>query len=131
MTRYSLADLAEASGVPPRTIRFYQASGLLSKPRREGRAAVYGDAHLERLELIADLRARGLKLEAIRDMVDAGSVGKAPVVALLGPDAASERWLTETPCEARRPPKFQRFIAPAKPLPIEIPATSTRCPGTK
>ena len=95
MTRYSLADLAEASGVPPRTIRFYQASGLVSKPRREGRAAVYGDAHLERLELIADLRARGLKLEAIRDMVDAGSVGKAPVVALLGPDAASERWLTE------------------------------------
>lgn len=95
MTRYSLAELSEAAGVPPRTIRFYQASGLLPKPRREGRAAVYNDDHRQRLDLIADLRERGLKLDAIRDMVDAGSLGKAPVVALLGPDAASERWLTE------------------------------------
>lgn len=95
MTRYSLDELAAAAGVPPRTIRFYQASGLLPKPRREGRAAVYNDEHRQRLDLVADLRARGLKLDAIRDMVDAGSLGKAPVVALLGPDAASERWLTE------------------------------------
>jgi DNA-binding transcriptional MerR regulator len=96
VARYSLDELSSYAHVPPRTIRFYQASGLLPKPRREGRAAVYNDEHRQRLELIADLRARGLKLEAIRDMVDAGSLGKAPVVALLGPDAASERWLTES-----------------------------------
>ena len=36
-----------------------------------------------------------------------------------------ERWLIDTPCEARRPPKLCRFIAPAKPLPIEVPAMST------
>jgi DNA-binding transcriptional MerR regulator len=95
VTRYSLDDLAAYAALPPRTIRFYQASGLLPKPRREGRAAVYSDEHRTRLDLIGDLRARGLKLDAIRDMVDAGSLGKAPVVALLGPDAASERWLTE------------------------------------
>lgn len=95
MTRYSLDELAEHVALPPRTIRFYQASGLLPKPRREGRTAVYGDEHRARLQLISDLRARGLKLDAIRDMVDAGSLGKAPVVALLGPDAASERWLVE------------------------------------
>ncbi|MGA7688934.1 MAG: MerR family transcriptional regulator [Jiangellales bacterium] len=96
MTRYSLDELAEHAALPPRTIRFYQASGLLPKPRREGRAAVYDDEHRTRLELIGDLRARGLRLDAIRDMVDAGSLGKAPVVALLGPDAASERWLVES-----------------------------------
>ena len=95
MAHYSLDELAESAGVPARTIRFYQASGLLPKPRRQGRSAVYNDDHRQRLDLIADLRARGLKLDAIRDMVDAGSLGKAPVVALLGPDAASERWLTE------------------------------------
>jgi len=95
VAHYSLDELAESAGVPARTIRFYQASGLLPKPRREGRSAVYNDDHRQRLDLIADLRARGLKLDAIRDMVDAGSLGKAPVVALLGPDAASERWLTE------------------------------------
>lgn len=96
VARYSLDELSASSGVPPRTIRFYQASNLLPKPRREGRSAVYNDDHRQRLDLIADLRARGLKLDAIRDMVDAGSLGKAPVVALLGPDAASERWLTES-----------------------------------
>jgi DNA-binding transcriptional MerR regulator len=95
VTIYSLDEIAGVAGVPPRTIRFYQASGLLPKPRRQGRSAVYDDDHRQRLELISDLRSRGLKLDAIRDMVDAGSLGKAPVVALLGPDAASERWLTE------------------------------------
>ena len=39
------------------------------------------------------------------------------------------RWLTDTPCEARRPPKLCRFIAPWKPLPIEAPATSTNWPA--
>ena len=43
-----------------------------------------------------------------------------------------EPWLrceTDTPCEARRPPKLCRFIAPAKPLPIETPETSTILAG--
>jgi hypothetical protein len=32
---------------------------------------------------------------------------------------------------ARKPPKFQRFMPPAKPLPIEVPVTSTNWPTTK
>ena len=43
----------------------------------------------------------------------------------------SERCEIDTPCEARRPPKFQRFMPPANPLPVETPVTSTNCPGTK
>ena len=42
-----------------------------------------------------------------------------------------ERCETDTPCVARRPPKFQRFMPPAKPLPIEVPVTSTNWPTTK
>jgi DNA-binding transcriptional MerR regulator len=61
--------LAERSGVTPRTIRYYQSEGVLPRPRKEGRDARYTTAHLERLELIADLQARGLKLEAIKDLV--------------------------------------------------------------
>ena len=41
------------------------------------------------------------------------------------------RWVTELPWLARWPRKFQRFIEPAKPLPIEVPVTSTNWPGTK
>jgi hypothetical protein len=39
------------------------------------------------------------------------------------------RWLIDTPWLARRPPKLCRFIAPAKPLPIEVPAMSTYWPA--
>ena len=45
-----------------------------------------------------------------------------------------EPWLrceTDTPWLARKPPKLWRFIAPAKPLPIDTPDTSTNWPGTK
>ena len=42
-----------------------------------------------------------------------------------------ERCETDTPWVARRPPKFQRFMPPAKPLPIEVPVTSTNWPTTK
>jgi hypothetical protein len=42
-----------------------------------------------------------------------------------------ERCETDTPCVARRPPKFQRFMPPAKPLPIVVPVTSTNWPTTK
>ena len=41
------------------------------------------------------------------------------------------RWLTELPCVARPPLKFQRFMTPAKPLPIDVPVTSTNWPTTK
>ena len=36
-----------------------------------------------------------------------------------------------TPCDARWPPKFQRFMGPWKPLPLVTPWTSTFCPSTK
>src|SRR6185503_2136215 len=39
-----------------------------------------------------------------------------------------ERWDTETPWLASRPPKFQRFITPAKPLPWVRPEMSTFWP---
>src|SRR5215510_7210964 len=42
-----------------------------------------------------------------------------------------ERCEIETPWLARSPARFQRFIGPAQPLPVEVPVTSTNCPTTK
>src|SRR6201987_1866747 len=42
-----------------------------------------------------------------------------------------ERCEIDTPWVARRPPKFQRFMPPANPLPTEVPVTSTNWPTTK
>ncbi len=64
-----LEQLAARSGVSARTIRYYQSEGVLPRPRKEGRDARYSAAHVERLELISELQARGLKLEAIKELV--------------------------------------------------------------
>jgi DNA-binding transcriptional MerR regulator len=63
--RISLTELAEESGVPARTIRFYIARGLLPGPLQAGRGASYGDAHRKRLEEIKKLQAKGLTLHEI------------------------------------------------------------------
>ncbi len=65
----SLDEVADRSGVSARTIRYYQSEGVLAAPRREGRDARYNPGHLERLELIAELQERGLKLEAIKSLL--------------------------------------------------------------
>ena len=64
-----LDELAERSGVSSRTIRYYQSEGVLPRPRKDGRDARYTTAHVERLGLIAELQERGLKLEAIKELV--------------------------------------------------------------
>lgn len=84
----SLDELAERSGVSARTIRYYQSEGVLAAPRREGREARYNPGHLERLELIAELQERGLKLEAIQSLLSRAGKQRSSVTEWLGIDAA-------------------------------------------
>ncbi|WP_245545835.1 MerR family transcriptional regulator [Nocardia higoensis] len=78
MSRYSRSQLADLSGVPARTIRYYHSLGVLPRPARAGKEVVYGDEHLTRLGEIADMQARGLRLGAIREVFDAQSQQGAP-----------------------------------------------------
>jgi DNA-binding transcriptional MerR regulator len=66
----TLDELAEISGVPARTIRFYRQSGLIDAPERVGRQAYYSGEHLARLRVVAGLRAKGLALDAIASVLD-------------------------------------------------------------
>ena len=94
---YSLQELVERSELPARTIRWYQSEGLLPKPGKHGRDAVYSDEHLERLALIADLRDRGLTLVAIRDLVKRESPTRT-VAEWLGVDATlTAPWSDDRP----------------------------------
>jgi DNA-binding transcriptional MerR regulator len=61
----TLAELAEASDLPARTIRFYIARGLLNGPVKSGREAEYTGAHLERIDRIKKLQAQGRTLAEI------------------------------------------------------------------
>jgi len=66
---FTIDELAAKTGVPSRTIRFYQAKGVLSAPRRDGRVAYYDQTHVDRLEVVGKLQDKGLHLRAIRDVV--------------------------------------------------------------
>jgi DNA-binding transcriptional MerR regulator len=86
----SLEELAGATGIPARTIRYYQAQKLLQKPnrdRKDARVARYTDEHVERLRLVAELRDRGLKLPAIRGLLEEGD-SPTRVADWLGLDAS-------------------------------------------
>ncbi|HBX77209.1 MAG TPA: hypothetical protein DEG43_06165 [Acidimicrobiaceae bacterium] len=68
----TLDELAAETGVPQRTIRFYQAERLIPKPGRDrvdARIARYDTDHIDRLRLVADLQDRGLKIPAIRELL--------------------------------------------------------------
>jgi DNA-binding transcriptional MerR regulator len=66
-TELSLAELAEASGLQPRTIRSWVAQGLIAGPLSRGPHARYPSDTLERLLAIRAMRERlGMPLSAVR-----------------------------------------------------------------
>jgi DNA-binding transcriptional MerR regulator len=94
---FGLQELVERSGLPARTIRWYQSEGLLPKPGKRGRDAVYTQEHCDRLDLIAELRDRGLTLNAIRDLVTHDRPGQT-IAEWLGVDATlSAPWSDDRP----------------------------------
>jgi DNA-binding transcriptional MerR regulator len=67
----SSGDLARATGNTVRAIRFYETEGLLEPADvSEGGHRRYGEEHLERLQLITDLREIGLSLGEIRSILE-------------------------------------------------------------
>jgi hypothetical protein len=77
---YSLEGLASLSGFPQRRIRSWIAEGLLPAPRARGRAAFYGDEHLDRLLFIRRIQEKlggsrvphGLVREAFHSLEGSG-----------------------------------------------------------
>ncbi len=94
---YRMAELAQAAGVTVRTLRFYRERKLLPPPRREGRIAWYGEAHLARLRTIGALLERGHTLGGIAELIAAWENGR-DVGELLGLESAiTAPWSQETP----------------------------------
>jgi DNA-binding transcriptional MerR regulator len=70
----NLAELAERSGVPARTIRFYIARGVVPGPAGAGRAAHYTEEHLAHLRRVKQLQAQGRMLVEIAREVEPAKV---------------------------------------------------------
>jgi DNA-binding transcriptional MerR regulator len=71
VTMHTIDELAHISGMPSRTIRFYNTQGMLPPPMMRGRVAYYGEEHLLVLHIIKELKERqNLPLETIKQMLD-------------------------------------------------------------
>ncbi|HEY0752359.1 MAG TPA: MerR family transcriptional regulator [Ktedonobacteraceae bacterium] len=68
---HNIDELAYLSGVPSRTIRFYNTQGLLPPPVMRGRVAFYDQEHLLVLRIIKDLKEQQhLSLEIIKQLLE-------------------------------------------------------------
>ena len=80
---WSLTELAEETGLSPRTIRYYISRGLLDGPLVAGRGAVYAAGHLAKLRMIQEFQSQGAMLAEIGRML----AGEPPKVALPSPES--------------------------------------------
>jgi DNA-binding transcriptional MerR regulator len=95
---YTVDELAFATGVPSRTIRFYQFKGVLPRPARRGRVALYDDRHIERLRLVGELQDRGLSLRAVRHLLREDSQDARLLSGCLGVGESLEKpWSDDRP----------------------------------
>ena len=94
---YRVDELAAAADVSVDTVRFYQSKRLLPPPRREGRVAWYSDDHLDRLDRIRRLQARGLTLSVIRRLLsgELDTADEALATALAEPPTSASFTLAE------------------------------------
>lgn len=69
MTVLRISQLAEHSGVPATTLRFYETQGLLPADRTPSGYRVYGDEAVARLEFIGAAKQLGLSLEEIGELL--------------------------------------------------------------
>ncbi len=71
--------IAEAAGVPAKTIRYYEEIGLMPKTERtESGYRVYSKDMVDRLCFIKKAQHLGLSLSEIQDILDLGDRGRCP-----------------------------------------------------
>lgn len=103
-------ELAREAGTTVRNVRAYQDRGLLPPPRRQGRIALYTEAHLARLQLVGALLDRGYTLANIAELVAAWERGQ-DLPALLGLEAALGAAWSEQPAPTMTAAELGRQLA--------------------
>ncbi|WP_432789356.1 MerR family transcriptional regulator [Brevibacterium sp. K11IcPPYGO002] len=70
-----ISEVAERTGVPASTLRYYERLGVLTASRSANGYRDFGDEHLERLDFIASAKRLGLELPEIRRLLDLADDG--------------------------------------------------------
>jgi MerR family copper efflux transcriptional regulator len=69
VSTYRISQVAQRTGVPATTLRFYEQAGLLPAARNASGYRLYDDASLERLAFITAAKGLGLPLEEIAELL--------------------------------------------------------------
>lgn len=79
-----IGELSKRTGVPTKTIRYYEEFGLLSKPRRtDSRYRLYTQEDVEKLRFIKKAQSFGLKLSEIGNIISCSKEGLEPCCDLV------------------------------------------------
>ncbi len=74
-----IGEVAEAAGLTPKTIRYYEAIGLLpAVPRGENRYRLYAREIIDLLRFIQSAQSLGLSLSEIKEIVALRREGREP-----------------------------------------------------
>ncbi len=66
----NISDAAGLSGLPPRTIRYYERIGLIDPARRDSGYRDFSEADARRLAFLARARGLGFSIEECRALLD-------------------------------------------------------------
>lgn len=84
MSTLRIGQLARASGVTEKTIRYYDQIGLLTPSGRSAaRYRLYGHDAIERLRFVRNARDLGFTLRDIRDILELSDGGRVPCAHVL------------------------------------------------
>lgn len=72
---YTIDELARAAGTTVRSLRVYHERGVLPPPQVKGRTGYYSPEHLNRVRTISRLLDRGIKLNGIKELLNAWDRG--------------------------------------------------------
>lgn len=107
--KMKIGELAKATGLTPKTIRYYELHGLIEEPERaESGYRYFGSDDVDRLEFIKKAKRLGLSLEEIKDVLAIHRQKQAPCVHVL---AVLDQKLEQVDTVLRDLSKFRQELA--------------------
>src|SRR6266550_2312139 len=106
---YRIGQLAKLADVKPDTVRFYERTGLLDKPRRNPNGyRSYRKATLDEIRFIRKAQSLGFSLDEVRRILGLRGRGRATCRYVI---AIAEATLSETEAKLKALQKFRDNLA--------------------
>ena len=114
----NIGEVAERSGIPPKTIRYYEDIGLVRPQRGSNGYRAFREADLHKLAFLGRARALGFSIEDIRELFELSK----------NPDASCEK---ASAIAKRHLDKIKKDKASLSALEKELSVIINACPNEK